>query len=255
MRYTNDRKNNLRDKQKERQDSVKKLKMKIVKAGLIALVATGAVSATIGKEVSEIKTTKRIEQTADIDVVRSFRNLNTKKMGKYLNNQIELLYSKYPNLDEAIFEGNDLMKNYDFIKDIYSLYKAHMVDKASLKESIDINNVKVTTVDQLILSSDRIETKAGEKIKETHAEQDKIVTGEFLKAKSTNNAQEFAKVMYEYLANEYGLISKTISSKNSFYYNQITGDFYTKNGIALLIDKNEAQKNDRTSEIDDYMRN
>ena len=212
------------------------------------------------KEESENVATKRIEENAELKAPRSLRNIKQEKMGKYLRNQIEVLYNKYPNLDELMYSDSDETKDSEFIDDIYLLYKAYMVDRAD-EEVGNIEDVKVTTVDQIIMQSDLIseeqENGTTEKIAQTYKEQYKAITDAFIKAKNGEmTGADLAKRMYELLADELGLedqvktseeIAEEIDEKG-FYYDEKNDIFYTDEGKAKLVNESELEENQEAQE-------
>ena len=238
----------IKEKNKKQKSSInKETKLKIA-----ALIAAGTLSIAIPivGELAENITLKQIKENASIDTAfRDFRNLNKKNMGTYLSAQIDALYEKYPDLNEMIFYGNEKTKTNEFINDIYMLYKAYMVDETD-KEIENINDVKVVTVDRIVSSSDRV-MNGKQKLKETHMEEYKSITDEYIKAKEeTRNGAGLAKQMYELLASEIHLEKNAITSKQmaeeieekGFYYDEKNNKFYTKDGPATLIPDIEIEK-------------
>lgn len=222
----------------------------------IAIIgAVGVIGVTpVVKEVKEYEKVKQIEENAEVKVPRSFKNINQENMGEYLKNQIDILYEKYPELDKWMYEDSSETEDFEFIRDVYRLYKAYMVDKAG-KEVESIENVKVTVVDQIILNSDLIEEKKADgkdkKITKTHKEQYKTITNTYLAAKhDKSNGAQLGKEIYELLALELGLNPNVIASKEmakeieekGFYYDINNNVFYTEKGEAQLVQKSEEKE-------------
>ena len=251
-RYTAPKETAKNKMNKTRKSAIRKRIGIAMAAGLITL---GGV-----KEYNEVKEAKKIESNAEINVLRSFKNIEQKKMGKYLKNEIKRLYEKYPDLDNMIFEDEEIENKDEFAKDIYRIYKALMVDKA--EENVDdIEKVKVTAVDKLIISSDLI--KDGDrKIKNTYNEKYKEITDAFIKADESNEkVKKLAKETYELLSDEFGLKENVLTSdeiketieKTGIYYDQKNNIVYTKEGIGHIeMDrKNEKAKEDKGFEPGD----
>ncbi len=236
-------------------DRAKKL---IKKIAIIGFAGTVAVT-PIAKETSERKSMKKIEESAQIEeAFRSFRNIDQENMGDFLKMQIERLYDKYPNIDDMVYKSSEETRKMDFIQDIYTLYKAFMVDK-SKKIVQDIYDVKVSTDNKIITSSDIIKAE-DKKLIQTHKEQYKHITDKYVQAEeSTNDGAELAREMYELLAYEMGLKENVLTSKeiaeiierDGFYYDEKRNEFFTKEGKGnLVIEKREqeTQKEDEEEE-------
>lgn len=202
---------------------------------------------------------KQIEENAQKKVPRSFKNINQEDMGKYLKAQIETLYQTYPDLDEWMYEDSLQTSDSEFINAIYRLYKAYMVDIAD-KPVESMDNVTVTTVDQMIVNSDLIQEKQedGETkdILKTYKEQYKEITNDYIKAeKGEITGAKLGKEIYELLAVELGLDDKVATSEEidkqmkdkGFYYDEKNNVFYTKEGKAELVSK-ETTENTRSDE-------
>ncbi len=233
--------------------------------GILPYVLLGAgIAVAVGGEAKQRIDAGNIIKQAELDVPRSFKNIDEENMGKYLKNQIKILYSEYPEVDEWLYEGSENTKDPEFIDDIYNLYKAYLVDKKD-KEVESIDDTIIKTKDQIIFTSDVLKTKAtvdnkatGEedsykKIAETHDERDKIITNAFIEATDENGDRDgatLAKEMYELLAKEVGLKEKVATSKeineqieeNGFYYDSLNETFYTEVGKAKLVNEKELEQ-------------
>ncbi len=240
--------NCLKEQNKEKKNFIpKRTKLKI--AALIA-AGTFAVAIPVVGEMAEHITVKQIEQSASIDTAfRNFRNLNKKNMGKYLTAQIDALYKKYPDLNEMIFYEDKKTRTSEFMDDIYTLYKAYMVDQAD-KEIENIDDVKTVAVDRFFSASDRI-MSGKQKLIETHKEEYKHITDKYVNAKEkTRDGAGLAKEMYELLVGEIHLEKNALTSEQmakkleeeNYYYDEINKKFYTKDGPATLVSDRELQK-------------
>lgn len=221
-----------------------------IKIGILIAAGLVAISIPVKNEMAEHISENKIEERASIDTAfRDFKNLDKKEMGKYLTNQIKVLYEKYPDLNEMIFYEDEATKSTEFINDIYTLYKAYMVDQSD-KEVEDINNVETVTVDRLVAQADRI-MDGENKLQDTYREEYKHITDKFLNARdNTRDGAGLAKEMYELLALEIGLEKDTITSEemakeieeNNFYYDAVNKKFYTKEGPATLVSDQKLEK-------------
>ena len=223
------------------------------------MAGTLAIGIPAAKEINEVKDMKTIEQNASIETAfRSFKNIDKENMGMYLSNQIKVLYEKYPDLDEMIFKKADKTTTDEFIKDMYTLYKAFLVDKSE-KEIENIKDVKVTAVDKILITSDRL-TDGQKKLMETHKEQYKHITDKYIAAnEKTRDGANLANEIYELLALEVGLEKNAVTSKQmakeieekGFYYDEQNNKFYTKDGPATLTpDIQEEKMQDNEVELD-----
>lgn len=242
----------------------KKQKRKI--RGILPYVLIGAAATfVVGGEVKERINAESIIERAKLNVPRSFKNIDQEKMGKYLKNQLKVLYSEYPDVDNWLYEGSENTKEPEFIDDIYNLYKAYLVDKKG-KEVESIDGTEIRTKDQIIWTSDVLkatvtvenketgeEEEKLEKVAETHDERDKIITNAFIEATDENgdrDGENFAKEMYELLAKEVGLKDKVATSEeineqieeNGFYYDSLNETFYTEVGKAKLVNEKELKQ-------------
>ncbi len=216
------------------------------------MAGTLAIGIPAAKEINEVKDMKKIEQNASIETAfRRFKNIDKKNMGKYLSAQIDVLYEKYPDLDDLIFEKDGKTMTDEFIRDMYTLYKAFLVDKSE-KEIEDMKDVRVTTVDQIIMTSDRL-TDGEKKLIETHKEQYKHITNKYISAyEKTRDGASLANEIYELLASELGLEEHAVTSKQmakeieekGFYYDEQNNKFYTKDGPSTLVADSELQKSE-----------
>lgn len=239
-RYTG--KNNIKSKSSIKSKIIKKLAI----AGAIGILITIPV-AKVNYAQNQVEA---ITENSELDVGRSFKNIKEEKMGKYLKNEINKLYEKYPNLDELMYNSSEETRSIEFINDIYRLYKALMVDESE-KEVENIEGVKVTMVDQVVLTSDMI-TENDKIISKTYKGQNKYITDTYIQAKVSMDGAKLAKRMYEFLVFEVGLepgvaTSQEIASEiedKGFYYDELTNKFYTKEGIAKLVSEKEIQSRD-----------
>lgn len=217
----------------------------------IAIIgAAGALAITpVVSEVTQHQKVKEIEENAEKKVPRSFKNISQEDMGKYLKAEIETLYQTYPDIDEWMYEDSPQTNDQEFIDEVYRLYKAYMVDIAN-KQVESIDDVKVTTVDQVIMSSDLIQEEREdgtvEEIMKTYKEQYKEMTNSYVSAKEgKSSGAELGKEIYELLALELGLDSKTATSEKieeqiqnkGFYYDESNNVFYTSKGKADLVSR------------------
>ncbi len=245
---------------------VKKNKMKLV--GIIG--AASLIAGVPVREYIEYQEEKKIENNADIEVIRDFRDIKKENMGKYLESEIEKLYEKYPDLDNMILDGSEETGRREFIDDIYRLYKAFMVDKSE-KEIEDMENVRVTTAEQLVVLQSDLVTEGSREITETHKEQYKMITDSFWRAKkseSEKDGTQLAKRIYELLALELGVEDNVLTSqeiqkvveKEGICYDEENNTVYTKEGRGHIVfdkeyDKEEEEekitKNDEGFEIGD----
>lgn len=246
-------KNNQR--KKELKLSTNNKKRKLIGAAIGVMVATLAMIPEYQEQMEKAK----IERNSNREAIRSFKNIRKDNRGKYLENEIEKLYAKYPDLDNIIFESREEAGEKEFIEDIYRLYKAFMVDKSE-KEIENIENVQVKTVDQIIFHSDLIK-EGNKQIIDTHKEQYKMITDSYIEAENTNGTK-LAKEIYELLALELGLepeleesilspqeIEKEIQDKG-FYYDQRSNTVYTKEGKEN-IELDKSQNLEKLEEQDD----
>lgn len=233
--------------------------------GCATILAVFLAATPIAKELHEHKQVDRIEENEQIqNVPRSLKNINQDDMGTYLKDTIKYLYEKYPNLDELIYLEDESTQNSEFLNDIYLLYKAEMVDSAE-KDSpakMDIEDVTITTEDQIIASSDIIKVN-GENFTKTYKEQDKSITNMFIHQKQTlkYDGAKLAKRIYEYLVLEHGLSENELTSKEiqeqiektGFYYDESSDIFYTPQGRAQLelMDEKE-QEQEQVQDNQDY---
>lgn len=253
--------NSVNDYRKKETNEKKKIKNSFIKKhkkliGVIGGIALGA-TIVVGPEYKEHEVKKQIEENANIEVMRSFKNIKKENRGKYLDNEIKKLYEKYPNLDDIILESGKETEDLDFIDDIYRLYKAFMVDKSNEKIE-NIEDIKVTQVDQIIMLSDRI-TEGDKKIKETRKEQYKKITDDYIEAKEGKKGTKLAKEMYELLTIELGLEEDILTSpeiqeeidKRGIYYDMKNNTVYTKEGRGyIVLDKERAKEEVETNKKD-----
>ena len=140
----------------------------------------------IGGKVKQLQEAQSIEEDANWDVGRNFRNINEEKMNEHLKEQLDALYQKYPNLDELINSNDEAIQNKEFIKDMYTLYKVNLADeKIDNIQDFDAVNLKVVEVDRVISQSDRLYYDNGDntkKILETSEEKYKLITDKYNEA-------------------------------------------------------------------------
>ena len=235
-------KKNVRKKPK----SFKKLAT-LLMLGTLTVAGIGKVTS----EVDEHREIKEIEQNAaDRETFRSFKNIDERKMGKYLSNEIKALYEKYPNLDEIIDSYDIKTRSPEFIEDIYRLYKAFLVDKVDA-EVKNMDDVSVTMVDQYILQSDRL--KEGRRVLgSTHKEQYKHITDLFVLARNdTANGIRLANEMYELLALELGVRVKEITPEEVEGAIKEHKIYYDGKNVYTKYASND--KNNKTQESDTEM--
>ncbi len=248
----NDTSRNKQGKIKIKNSSSKK-KMKLIGA----LGTLGIMTIIPGMEYRENQIEKKIESDANIDAMRSFRNIKKEKMGKYLEAEMESLYENYPDLDSMILDGTEETAKIEFIRDIYRLYKAFMVDKS--EKEVDIDDVKVKRRDQIILQSDVI-TEEDEAIARTYKEQYKMITDSYIMAMKSvdeKDATQLAKQMYELLALELGVKDNVLTSeglqevveKEGFYYDQQNNIVFTAEGRGHVVFDKIYDKEEQTEEV------
>ncbi len=241
---------------KDKQGKIKQIKTRNIKPLLKkigALIAAGALTIAIPATVEATENSKlnEIKQNSQIEVAhRSFKNIDQNNIGPYLKEEIERLYYKYPDLDDLIYDKDEQTKDLAFVNDIYRLYKAYLVDRYE-KEVNSIGDVKVTTTDQIISSSDRL-TEGENKLLTTHKEQYKAITDEYVQTKEERkDASKLSNMLYELLARELGLKEGVLTSEQiaqeieeyGFYYNKEENTFYTAKGKAHLeYDKQTEQE-------------
>ena len=236
----------------------------------IAIIgAAGALAITpVVSEVTQHQKVKEIEENAEKKVPRSFKNISQEDMGKYLKAEIETLYQTYPDIDEWMYEDSPQTNDQEFIDEVYRLYKAYMVDIAN-KQVESIDDVKVTTVDQVIMSSDLIQEEREdgtvEEIMKTYKEQYKEMTNSYVSAKEgKSSGADLGKEIYELLALELGLDLKTATSEKieeqiqnkGFYYDESNNVFYTSKGKADLVSRTTEEntqeiQNEKEKQIED----
>ena len=170
----------------------------------------------IGGKVKQLQEAQSIEEDANLDVGRNFRNINEEKMNEHLKEQLDALYQKYPNLDELINSNDEAIQNKEFIKDMYT----HIQD-------YDADNLKVVEVDRVVSQSDRLYYDNGDntkKISETSNEKYKMITDKYNEAMNDpKKSKELANTIYELLSKDYGL----------------KDNIPTSSEIDKLIDKND----------------
>lgn len=236
---------------------------------IVGLIATGLVALPVVDEYRQNKIQDKIEDNAEIQAMRSFKNIKKDEMGKYLADGIESLYNRYPDLDDIIFESKATAGEMEFVNDIYRLYKAFMVDKSE-KEIKDIQDVKVTgTYHTVITDSQDIVTEGDSVIIKTTKEQYKKITDTFVSADHANKDNDsdkvkdegvkLAKELYELLALELGLEDNVLTSQEiqeeintrGIYYDQKNNTVYTKEGKGhIVMDKEIAKKEQKDDEFE-----
>ena len=182
----------------------------------------------IGGKVKQLQEAQSIEEDANLDVGRNFRNINEEKMNEHLKEQLDALYQKYPNLDELINSNDEAIQNKEFIKDMYTLYKVNLADeKIDNIQDYDADNLNVVVVDRVIFHGDRLNYVDGEdkkRIKETYTEKYKLITNKYNEAMNDpTKSKELANTIYELLAKE----------------NVLKDNIPTSSEIDKLIDKND----------------
>ena len=182
----------------------------------------------IGGKVKQLQEAQSIEEDANLDVGRNFRNINEEKMNEHLKEQLDALYQKYPNLDELINSNDEAIQNKEFIKDMYTLYKVNLADeKIDNIQDYDADNLKVVEVDRVISQSDRLYYDNGDntkKILETSNEKYKMITDKYNEAMDDpTKSKDLANTIYELLVKENGL----------------KDNIPTSSEIDKLIDKND----------------
>ena len=248
---------------------IKRFKKMIIRG---AIGAIGALAVAQG--ISEIATWKRIEENTQLKKIpRSMKNIDEENMGKYLKAEIKRLYETYPDIDDLMYKNSSETKNQAFIDEVYRLYKAYMVDQANEKifkvgkaadEEVNINGVRVTTVDQIIFHSDLIQkyNNNGElkKIISTHKEQYKAITDAYIAAKNGEiTGAELANKIYELLALELGVTENTLTSEqinqkikeDGFYYDPTNNIFYTTKGRGTLVYENENENENTQNSVEE----
>jgi len=170
--------------------------------GLTALLGIG--------EVKQLQEAHNIEQEANLDVGRNFKNIDEQKMNEHLKEQLDVLYQKYPNLDELINSNDEAIQNKQFIQDMYDLYKVDLADeKIDEIQDYDADNLNVVVVDRVIFHGDRLNYIDGDdkkRIKETYTEKYKLITNKYKEAMDDpTKSKELANTIYELLAKENGL--------------------------------------------------
>lgn len=241
-------------------------KSKGIRKKIKNMIIIGAIGAlAVAPEISEIAKLAEIEKNASKKIPRSMNNIDKENMGKYLKAEIKRLYETYPDIDDWMYKNSSETDNKAFIDEVYRLYKAYMVDKADKKifkvgkaadEEVNINGVRVTTVDQIIFHSDLIQKYNNngelEDIISTHKEQYKAITDAYIAAKKGEiTGAELANKIYELLALELGVTENTLTSEEinkrieneGFYYDPNKNIFYTKKGRGTLVYENENTKN------------
>ena len=164
----------------------------------------------IGGKVKQLQEAQSIEEDANLDVGRNFKKIAKQKMNEHLKEQLDVLYQKYPNLDELINSNDEAIQNKEFIQDMYALYKVDLADeKLEDIQDFDSNNLKVVEVDRVIFHGDRLNYVDGEdkkRIKETYNEKYKLITNKYKEAMDDpTKSKELANTIYELLAQENGL--------------------------------------------------
>ena len=170
----------------------------------------------IGGKVKQLQEAQSIEEDANWDVGRNFRNINEKKMNEHLKEQLDALYQKYPNLDELINSNDE------------AIHKVNLADeKIDNIQDFDADNLKVVEVDRVISQSDRLYYDNGDntkKILETSEEKYKLITDKYNEAMDDpTKSKELANTIYELLSKDYGL----------------KDNIPTSSEIDKLIDKND----------------
>ena len=261
---------------KTRRNDSRKRKSKIREA--LPWIIVGAVGvALVGGKMKQRVDADAMIRKANLDVPRSFNNIDEEKMGKYLKNQIKVLYSKYPEVDDWVYEETEETTDEEFIRDIYTLYKAYLVDEKD-KEVEDIDDTRITIKNQYIFTPDVLSAKmkvknwdTGEKeekyveITETNDEKNKIVTDAFVEITDEEEGSKdgalLARRMYELLAKKIGLKEKVATSveineqikENGFYYDALNETFYTEVGEATLVNNKDLEElNEKSKKIAEY---
>lgn len=239
---------------------------------IVGVVGSVALLALVGNEVKEHLELRSINESAELtNVPRSFKNIDKENMGKYLENQIKVLYDKYPNLDEWIYRSSDELNDKEVLKDIISLYKAIMIDEAydsiitdkETKESIETidegdlsDDVKIVIADRLVASSDQIQVEGEDgtqkTIEETYKQSYKAMTDAYLEAMDGKiSGADLARKIYELCADEIGLVENVPPTKeiakqikeNGFYCDPTTDTFYRTDGEYKLVPVDENTQN------------
>ena len=200
---------------KEKKKFRKFLARTFVRIGIALTAVLG-----IGGKVKQLQEAQSIEEDANLDVGRNFRNINEEKMNEHLKEQLDALYQKYPNLDELINSNDEAIQNKEFIKDMYT-------QKIDNIQDFDADNLKVVEVDRVISQSDRLYYDNGDntkKILETSEEKYKLITDKYNEAMDDpTKSKELANTIYELLSKDYGL----------------KDNIPTSSEIDKLIDKND----------------
>ena len=239
---------------------------------IIGVVGSLALLALVGNEVKEHLELRSINESAELtNVPRSFKNIDKENMGKYLENQIKVLYNKYPSLDEWIYRNSDELNDKEVLKDIISLYKAIMIDEAydsiitdkETKESIEAidegnisNEVKIVMAEGLGVSSDQIQVEGEDgtqkTIEETYKQSYKAMTEAYLEAMDGKiSGADLARKIYELCADEIGLVENVPTTKeiakqieeNGFFCDPTTDTFYRTDGEYKLVPVDENTQN------------
>jgi len=216
----------------------------------------------IGGKVKQLQEAQSIEEDANLDVGRNFRNINEEKMNEHLKEQLDALYQKYPNLDELINSNDEAIQNKEFIKDMYTLYKVNLADeKIDNIQDYDADNLKVVEVDRVISQSDRLYYDNGDntkKILETSEEKYKLITDKYNEAMNDpKKSKELANTIYELLAQENGIkdniptsseINELVERDSSSFKDNIKYDVSSKevnNKDNNKIEYKDIEKEDR----------
>ena len=216
----------------------------------------------IGGKVKQLQEAQSIEEDANKNVGRNFRNINEEKMNEHLKEQLDALYQKYPNLDELINSNDEAIQNKEFIKDMYTLYKVNLADeKIDNIQDYDADNLKVVEVDRVISQSDRLYYDNGDntkKILETSEEKYKLITDKYNEAMNDpKKSKELANTIYELLAQENGIkdniptsseINELVERDSSSFKDNIKYDVSSKevnNKDNNKIEYKDIEKEDR----------
>lgn len=231
----NNKKNKNYNQKNNNNKNNNRKKKKIIKgfSKVSAILLAGTLAINTGMKVKQRNNVNyRTKELVENDINKSFKTIDATKNTEKV---VELLYNKYPNLDEIINLDDDELEEKiiklkvegkDLISDLFLLYKAYAIDNEGTISKITnekVENVEdisvIATAPLIPISSNRIFDKEGNKREDRYNIVEHIPVDAFVNAKKGDiSSQEYICKMLAFLEEKEGIKEKAKEDDNKKDY-------------------------------------